>query len=197
MRALISAETARELEKLNSVVRFCDMVRPKIGEDGEQVTTRQGQPVNINTVRAELCEKRADGKQGRQWLAAESGDRADALRKVLDKAKTAPRPATTADELAQQLEEAQNRIAALERERENSGTGGNRSNVTPLRGERSPLDSPVSEDIHQPEQTFNAPEQPTEGGDPGMEAPRKRGRGRPRKNPLPPEDQTQTEPQAS
>lgn len=190
IRALIDGPTGVQLNKLASVVRFEDVVRAKYYDKGEYVgehmLDRNGMPVNISCVRASLFEDRGNGKTGRMWCTAEGGDRETALKRVMEKSKTQSRPASTAEELAQQLEEAQARIATLEHER-SGDNGSSRSNVSSLLGRTPPRSEPKV-----PAET--APE-PIENGDPGPMVPRKRGRGRPRKPP--PQDTTNTEPQAS
>lgn len=205
MRALIDPETHRQLEKYSSVVRFCDMVRAKYDEStGYQLEDRQGRPINVNAVRAELYEDKGNGKVGRQWCAAEAGNREEALKQVLIKARTATRPATTADELAAQLEEANNRNAQLEREllaTRNGESGSRRSNVsngrTPV-NEDEPAPSELSDASPNSAQDEGDGTQPLELIDPTAMPP-KRGRGRPKKirPEAPPQDQTATEPQAS
>ena len=117
MARTMPKEMTDQLEAFNSEVRFCSVVESvyetKDGKPTEDhKLDRAGNPINRRAVRAELY-NRADGKQ---WLNAEGGTEEDAFAKVLERAKTADRPASTAIEVIAERDSLKERLAVAEAE---------------------------------------------------------------------------------
>lgn len=116
MQNLVTKQFDKQLEALNSEVRFEEVVSNPRDKEGEIVEDKQGRPKQMRTVRATLYSK-ADG---RQWCLADGADEPGAMAAVMAKAATIDRPASTAgviaqerDALAQKLAESQAEIERL------------------------------------------------------------------------------------